>query len=180
MSGCFEEDIFRMLPWVRGAPLKTATRPTLRRMLGLHTLLAGGEYPNTRQIAVRFEVSERTIRRDLEFLRLSCQAPIDFCRRRKGFYYTRPGYTLPLVRLSQGELVALFLAEGVLRQCRDTPFEADLRCAVEKLALALPDEVGLNPAELTAALSVTLGIAEVQPLQRVVLRPGSFQQQYLT
>ncbi len=135
--------------------MKTATRPLLRRLHALHTLLASGDHPNTPQIAERFEVSERTVRRDLEFMRLSCGAPIAFCRSRKGFYYTKPGYTLPLVRLTQGELLALFLAQGVLHQCRDTPFEANLQQAVEKLALALPDEIGLNPAELTAALSVT-------------------------
>jgi predicted DNA-binding transcriptional regulator YafY len=118
-------------------------------------MLAGGKYPNVPLLADHLEVHERTVRRDLDFLRTSCQAPIACCRRRNGFYYTAPGYTLPIVRLTQGELVALFLAEAVLHQCRGTPYEADLRRAVEKLALALPDEVCLDPAEFTAALSVT-------------------------
>ena len=58
---------------------------------------------------VQTGTSIRTVLRDLEFLRDSLHAPLAFCRRRNGFHYTAPGYALPLLRLTQGELVALFL-----------------------------------------------------------------------
>jgi predicted DNA-binding transcriptional regulator YafY len=136
-------------------PVKNAARPLLRRLLALHGMLSRGEYPNAPSVARELEVSQRTVLRDLEFMRDSLHAPLVFCRRRNGYHYSEPGYELPLLRLTQGELMALFLAEGVLRQCQGTPFEADLRQAVEKLVAALPDEVGVTPSSVVAALSVT-------------------------
>ena len=54
---------------------------------------------------------------------------------------------LPLVTLSQGELVALYFAEKVLAQYRGTPFEADLASAFRKIQDLLPGEVRVSPAQ---------------------------------
>ena len=68
-------------------------------------------------------------------------APIKFDRVHGGYYYAEPTYQLPLVQLTQGELLGLYLSERMLRQFQGTPFEPDLRQAIAKLTEMLPDHV---------------------------------------
>lgn len=130
--------------------MKTAARPPLRRLLGLDRLIRAGRYPNSSSVAAELEVYPRTVLRDLEFLRDSLGAPLAFCRKRNGYFCTTPGYSLPVVRLTEGELLGLFLAEGVLRQSRGTSFEADLRRVVGKLSDGLAGELSADPTALSA------------------------------
>jgi proteasome accessory factor B len=94
------------------------------------------------------EVHPRTIHRDLEFLRDSLKAPLAFCHRRNGYYYTNPVYAFPLLHLTEGDLVALFLAERALDQYRRTPYAADLAAAFAKLTAALPEGVTCTFSDL--------------------------------
>jgi predicted DNA-binding transcriptional regulator YafY len=99
------------------------------------------------------EVHPRTIHRDLEFLRDSLEAPLAFCHRRNGYYYSNPFYSFPLLRLTEGDLIALFLAEQALDQYRGTPYAADLAAAFAKLTAALPDRVTIDLNHLRDAYS---------------------------
>jgi predicted DNA-binding transcriptional regulator YafY len=58
-----------------------------------------------------------------------------------------------LQRLSEGELIALFLAERVMQHYKNTPYAKDLATAFQKLSLALPEEVTINLNHLMDALS---------------------------
>jgi predicted DNA-binding transcriptional regulator YafY len=113
--------------------MELATRPLLLRLLVLDRLHRGDRYPNARTAAQELEVHPRTVHRDLEFLRDSLGAPLEFCRRHNGYYYRDADYALPLVRLTEGELIALFLAERLLDEYRGTPYVADLAAASGKL-----------------------------------------------
>jgi predicted DNA-binding transcriptional regulator YafY len=68
-------------------------------------------------------------------------APIAFDRARRGYYYADPTFRLPRVPISQGEMLALYLSERMIRQFSGTPFEEDSRQAIEKLGEMQPDEV---------------------------------------
>ncbi len=124
--------------------MKTPSRPQLRRLAFIDRLIRTGGHPNAQTFACQLEVHPRTIHRDLEFLRDSWGAPLEFCSRRNGYFYRDPDYALPLMRLSEGELVALFLAERLLQQYRGTPYAGELAAAFRKLTAALPDEVTIN------------------------------------
>jgi hypothetical protein len=65
---------------------------------------------------------------------------------------TAPIGDLPLVSLSQGELLPLYFADKVLRQYRGTPFESDLASAFAKMQELLPEEVKASPESLDAYL----------------------------
>jgi predicted DNA-binding transcriptional regulator YafY len=133
--------------------MKLASRPPLRRLLDIDRLLRTGRYPNAGGIAAELEVSRRTVYRDLDFLRDFWGAPLEFCPRHNGYHYTEPDYALPPMRLSEGELVALFLAERVMHQYRDTPYEHDLATAFRKLTAQLPGEVTIHLADWQDAYS---------------------------
>jgi hypothetical protein len=52
-------------------------------------------------------------------------APIEFDRARRGYYYADSTFRIPLVQMSQGEILTLYLSERMMRQFRGTPFEED-------------------------------------------------------
>jgi predicted DNA-binding transcriptional regulator YafY len=56
--------------------------------------------------------------------------------------------------MSQGEMLALYLSERMMRQFRGTPFEEDLRQAIKKLGTMLPDQVTVRLDEIADFLSV--------------------------
>jgi predicted DNA-binding transcriptional regulator YafY len=108
-------------------------------------------------VAKEFGVAVRTAYRDLDFLRDQCRAPLEYDRSGQSYVLTEPTYSLPLVTLSRGELVALIFAEKVLRQYRGTPYERELTSAFRKIEQFLPEEVTINPRMLEGALSIDLG-----------------------
>jgi predicted DNA-binding transcriptional regulator YafY len=96
------------------------------------------KWPTDKTLAKNLEVGPRTIRRDLEFMRDERHAPIAFDRARRGCHYTEPTYRLPLLQMSQGELLAVYLSERLMKQFRGTPFEPDRPRAIAKLGEMLP------------------------------------------
>ena len=123
--------------------------------MAIDQAMRAGEWPNATILARRLEVDSRTIRRDIAFLRNQLRAPVAFDHRRNGFYYSEPTYRLPHFQMSEGELLALYLAERLLRNLEGTPFESDLRGAIEKLGAMLPDGVSVrldHRADLLAVL----------------------------
>ena len=49
--------------------------------------------------------------RDIDFLRYDLGAPIAYDPRRRGYVYTEPNWVMPSVRITEGELFALMVAE---------------------------------------------------------------------
>jgi predicted DNA-binding transcriptional regulator YafY len=110
-------------------------------------------WPNARVLGKLLEASDRTIRRDLEYMRDQLHAPIEFDPRRNGYHYTEPTYRLPFLQLTEGELVALFLAEQILRQYRGTPYGPDLARAFAKITAALNEPINVDAQRLREAIS---------------------------
>jgi predicted DNA-binding transcriptional regulator YafY len=133
--------------------MKLAARPPLRRLMAFDRMLRDGLFPNATIAAAELEVHPRTIARDLVFLRDSLGAPLEFDHRKNGYFYRDPDYALPLMRLTEGEFVALFLAERVMQQFKGTPYAKDLASAFRKLTAALPDGVSIDLNHLTGAYS---------------------------
>lgn len=120
------------------------SRPPLERMMRLHGLFAAGRFPNARSLSEELEVSQKTILRDIDFMRDRLGLPIEYHSSRFGFHYTAPVDAFPTMQISEGELVALLVAEKALQQHRGTPFEKPLLAALRKLERSLPDTVSLN------------------------------------
>jgi predicted DNA-binding transcriptional regulator YafY len=144
--------------------MKITVRFSLQRIAALDRAIRAGEYPNARTIARELEVGHRTVQRDVEFLRERMGAPLVFDQRRNGYYYAKPDYRLPLMTLTEGELVALFLAERVLQQYRGTPYAADLSRAFGKITAGLPERVTVDLSHLGEGHSFrTTAASELDP-----------------
>lgn len=136
----------------RSAPPR-ATRPPDARMMKIHELLAAGKFPNCTTLAGVFEVSYKTVQRDIDFMRDQMLLPIDYDSGAHGFRYTKPVSSFPAVNITQGEIVALLVAQKALEQYRGTAFEKPLQVAFGKMTSALQDEVSLSLADLGNAFS---------------------------
>jgi predicted DNA-binding transcriptional regulator YafY len=129
------------------------SRPPLERMLAIHQALQSGGFPNATMLARQMEVSTKSIHRDLTFMRERLQLPIEWDFYKKGFYYTEPVNAFPTLHITEGELVALVIAEKALEQYRGTSFEKPLLSAVEKMRHSLPDTISVDVAELGRTIS---------------------------
>ncbi|HEY5707340.1 MAG TPA: WYL domain-containing transcriptional regulator [Terrimicrobiaceae bacterium] len=129
------------------------TRPPLVRMIRIHELLSAARYPNCSRLAREFEVSAKTIQRDVDFMRDQLVLPIEYDRTRHGFAYTRAVGQFPLITVSEGELVALLVAQKAVEQYRGTSFEKPLQTAFQKLVSSLGDEASVSLHELSEAVS---------------------------
>jgi len=124
------------------------TRPPYERMTYIHEQLQLDKLPNCSTLATHFEVSAKTIQRDIEFMRDRWALPIEYDEPRHGYYYAQPVENLPLVTMTEGELVALLVAQKAIEQYTGTPFEAPLTNAFAKLT-----------SQLDGPVSVALGAA---------------------
>ena len=123
------------------------SRPPLERMQRLHDLLSNEQPVNCQQLGKDFEVSYKTIQRDLDFMRDRLNLPIEYDATRYTFRYTEKVEAFPLLQVSEGEILALFVAQKVLAQYRGTPFEKTLGSAFQKLTGALKETVSFDLGE---------------------------------
>lgn len=111
-------------------------------------------YPTAVSLAREYEVSERTIRRDIDWLRDFHNAPIVFDRVRHGYILTDTTYRLPALTLTEGELIALTVGEHVLASYRNSPWHEPVRAAFERIEALLPESVSISAQLLSRAVSV--------------------------
>ncbi|MFH1066391.1 MAG: WYL domain-containing transcriptional regulator [bacterium] len=141
-------------------PLDTArqlrSRPPLSRMMVIHDLLQNGRHPNRNQLAKRMETSVKTVQRDIDFMRDRLGLPIEYDEKEHGYYYTQSVHHFPNMQVTEGEIVALFMAQKALALYHGTPFEGPLKAAFEKLANGLKDTVSFSIADLESAFSFSM------------------------
>ena len=157
-------------------PRAQLSRPPLERMLKIHDELRRGALTNCTKLMNTLEVSRKTIVRDIAFMRDRLELPIEFDTRLQAYRYTQPVTSFPTVNVTEGELLALLVAQRALQQYRGTPFHRQLEIAFEKLARGLRDQISFSPADELSAVSfknIGLGktdLAVFNALSRAVLR----------
>jgi len=119
----------------------------LERLLQIDSFLRSKQRQTSDKMAQALEVSERTIRKDLAFLRDRYHAPLEFTKKR-GWYYTDSHWRLPSITLSKGELFALTLGARTLEAYAGSAYEKDLRSSIQRLAERLPEKIRINLEQL--------------------------------
>ena len=125
------------------------------RLLALDKLLRDNQYPNCTSFAATWEVSTKTIQRDIDFLKDQMGAPIKYDALHRGFYYTEPTFMLPAVQMNEGELAALLMGTKMLEAFQGTPMAEKLTAVFDKLSALLPDNITVRPEELFTRFSFT-------------------------
>ncbi|MBW4444368.1 MAG: WYL domain-containing protein [Plectolyngbya sp. WJT66-NPBG17] len=111
----------------------------LERLLQIDALLRLEQRQTADSLAEVLEVSERTVRSDLAFLRDRYHAPIQYSKA-KGVHYTSPEWRLPTITLTKGELFALTLGARMLETYSGSAYAADLKSAITRLSERLPEQ----------------------------------------
>ncbi len=117
------------------------------RILNLDSLLRNSDRTTAGYLATELEVSERTVRADIEFLRNRLGAPIE-CSRKKGYFYADLSWRLSTVPLTQGELFALTLGARMLDAYAGSAYGEELRGAIAQLAERLPEQAWVDLQQL--------------------------------
>jgi len=130
-----------------------ASRVAMDRMYRIHQLLQNREHPNCTSLAREFEVVTRTIKRDVEFMKLRMGLPVEFDARTNGYHYTKPVEHFPELPLSEAEVFALLVAGKAIAQYRGTPFEEPLQTAFRRLTGQLDQTVKFSLGSLDGVLS---------------------------
>ena len=124
------------------------TKPQFMRLQELDKTIREGEYPNCLSFSQKWEVSQKTIQRDIEFIKYVLDAPIEYDRGKQGYYYTDSNWFLPALSVSEGELLALALGAQAATLYQGTPLAENLDKILEKIVDSLPDVVSISPDEV--------------------------------
>ena len=98
-------------------------------------------YPNAFKLGDHFEISVKTAQRSIDHFRDRLLAPLEYEKSHKGYYYTDPTFQLPVIRISEEELLALLISRKLI---------------TEASAGSLADELGSVSQRLGSLLSANL------------------------
>jgi predicted DNA-binding transcriptional regulator YafY len=119
---------------------------------------------SARWLAERFEVSVRTVERDISALQ-QAGTPIYAEPGRTGGYCLDKARTLPPVNLTPGEAVAMALA---LRELRGTPFDGNAGSALRKLVAAMQAGDASAAESLASRVHLVDRRPRVEPVPRLI------------
>src|SRR5437870_250102 len=61
-------------------------RNATERLLAIHQLISARKFPNTFRLAAEFEVSQKTVKRDVEWMKVHWDLPTDYDRKRPSYF----------------------------------------------------------------------------------------------
>lgn len=130
------------------ADSRNCGRTALRRVLFIHERLSNWHRATARSLAAELETSERTVKRDIEFMRDQLGAPIEWDGSANTYAYSRPCDILPLLRLDAGEALALTLAGQTFAAWHGTPLGRALAVALDKIAGVIGGAISVPVSEV--------------------------------
>lgn len=128
------------------------TFASLERLVWFHDRVRKGHGPNASSLAQRFEVSPRTAKRTIQFLRDRLKAPLEYDSTGKGYIYTDPGFSLPFFEVSQEEMLSILLAKSLLSQSDGGAVSKAIQGFSRRL-FSVTTGFGLSPDRIDASFS---------------------------
>jgi predicted DNA-binding transcriptional regulator YafY len=144
-----------------------ADRLQMERCFKIDSKIRTEKFPSRRELAAELEVNERTVQRDITFMKDRFGAPVAVSRKNGGYYYTEPTWFLPSVPLTEGELFSLLIARQAVAQYRGTPVFQTLETVFNKIAGALSDKITVHPDYLTGGI-LSFAPTNVLPVDETV------------
>lgn len=158
----------------------------LERVFWIDQQLRAGRRLNNNDIAAHFEINVKTAQRTIDFMRDRLRLPIEYSAERRGWHYTEPVYALPAIELTEGDLVAILLAEKLSRQYRGTAIGQKVEQAFGKVLSAMTNTVSMDLGALGEAHSFeTAATTELDPdlfsrLGRAAIQRHRIEMSYFT
>ncbi|HOX56167.1 MAG TPA: WYL domain-containing transcriptional regulator [Candidatus Paceibacterota bacterium] len=127
--------------------------PAIERMMRIHQLIENREYPNSHKLAREFEMSVRTIKRDIDFMKTRLKLPMEFDGKKNGFYFTRSVPQFPQMPMSEADVFTMFVASKAIEQYRGTPWQRMLEVTFRKVTGQLDQSVRYSLGSMDGLLS---------------------------
>jgi predicted DNA-binding transcriptional regulator YafY len=140
-------------------------KPQHSRLLFIDREINTGRFPNCRKLAEEYEVSTKTIQRDLGYMRYQLDAPLEYSAKHRGYYYTEKNYKLPAIDLKESDLFAVYLADKLLIQYEGTAIYNNLCSVFKKIEDSLPHKITLDPGNEPSRFTVF-------PPSNTIIKPG--------
>ena len=116
----------------------------LGRIYFIDKKLRSRAYPNCHTMAKEYEASARTFQRDIDYMRTFMDAPIEFDRKRNGYYYTDEAFFLPAMSISEREALLFIINSRILSQYQETPYYQELKKVIDKILKFIPDDLDIE------------------------------------
>jgi len=139
----------------------TVKRPPLERMMRIHDTIQSGKFPTATSLAALLEVSTKSVQRDIAFMRDRMNFPIEYDPHENGYHYTKEVGSFPSFSVTEGELLAVLVAEKAMHQYRGTNLEKPLLSAFKKMAAMLPDTISMHVADWEQSISFRSSAAPI-------------------
>lgn len=114
-----------------------------QRLLQIDRSIRAREFPNADSLAIEWEVSRRTVFYYRQKL-LDMGAPLQFSKERSGWFYSEESWALPTTFVTEGELLAFFLAVEIAKRQMSGAVHLGLTNAIAKIAGALQGRVEID------------------------------------
>lgn len=121
-------------------------KPQHSRLLFIDRKIREHTFPNCTSLAEEWEVSPKTIQRDLDYMRYQLDAPIAYSAGHRGYYYTENQYRLPAMDIRESDLFGVYLADKLLVQYEGTPIYDSLCSIFAKIEQSLPEKISMDPS----------------------------------
>lgn len=137
---------------------KGIDRHTLVRIYQIDKMIRDGKYPNCSSLAEHFELSPRTIARDIEAMKDQLNAEILYDPKENGYYYAKENkFSLPALKFSEGELFSVFLIEKLLPYF-DDQMKNTFMNVINKVKVLAKDTTTIESANIAEMFSIDFGI----------------------
>ncbi len=143
----------------RQAQRSPAGPAALARVLRLHASLVEQRPCSSRRLAGELGVTERTIKRDIAYMRDQLGCPIEWDHSAQTYRYTHACDLLPLLRLTADEALSLTLAGQTFAAWAGSPLGQALTVALAKIAGVVGGTVSLPASAVSGLVQSGVGTA---------------------
>lgn len=120
-------------------------------------------YPNVEKLMDELEVSRRTILRDIDELKNYYNAPIEYDKIHKGYYYTDNTYFVKNMMLTESEVFAITGILPLLERYDNTPLKDTITKVYETISQMLPNQVEVQSSLLNDVQFISDPIPVIEP-----------------
>ncbi len=116
--------------------------------------IRAARFPNATTLADKFECSDKTAQRTIDFMRDRLNAPLKYDPIQHGYLYTDNSFELPSLQVSQEELLAVLLAQNILSNSAGGLISAQISRFGKRLFVKMGD-LGLDEKRLEETFSAS-------------------------
>ncbi len=133
------------------------SKSLLKRIAVIDREIGKKRYLNKERLSKHLEVSEKTIQRDIEFMKYEYDAPIEFDKKHLGFYYTDERFRVNPLTVDASDFLAVAVTDKVLEQYKNTPYAKYFKSFYQKIANIYEGKLSVNIADIDKILSFYIG-----------------------